>query len=173
VADSAVDPLAEDFNPDNLPAYPERYVYNNQERFLAAYQGCGNEAAAAHLVAMHPHTIELWKQNDVLGFTERLRWAFGYFCAQLESKALENALATKPGGNPLMLITLLNANLPAKYKPSTAFADETAAELMKKIRELSPRGTKTEDREKAIEDKGDKTVDEWIKSAPMSDEKGE
>ena len=39
--------------------------------------------------------------------------------------------------NPVLLITLLNANLPNKYRPTVVMADDTAKSVLTELRQLA------------------------------------
>ena len=52
------------------------------------------------------------------------------FRDELQNMALERVRAQKPGDNPSLLITLLAANWPSKYRPNSIADDGTAKEVM-------------------------------------------
>ena len=39
--------------------------------------------------------------------------------------------------NPVLLITLLNANLPMKYRPTVVMADDTAKSVLSELRQIA------------------------------------
>ena len=56
--------------------------------------------------------------------------------------ALERVRAQKPSDSPILLITLLNANLPEKYRPNVVVSDDTTAkQLLAKLGEGAKRAT--------------------------------
>ena len=52
------------------------------------------------------------------------------FRDELQNMALERVRAQKPGDNPSLLITLLAANWPDKYRPNAIASNDTAKEVM-------------------------------------------
>jgi|OM-RGC.v1.023253147 hypothetical protein len=132
-----IDTLAEDFNPNQLPRYPERYVYDNQEAFLTAYATCGNEAGSCKEASVSQRSIRAWKQGNVLQFNERIGMAFARFCHVLENKALSLVKDLSVTNSPLLLITLLNANMPHKYRPNVVVVDDTAKETLAALKDIA------------------------------------
>ena len=59
------------------------------------------------------------------------------FCENLEQLALERVKMQDAKSNPVLLITLLNANLPMKYRPTVVMADDTAKSVLSELRELA------------------------------------
>ena len=59
------------------------------------------------------------------------------FCEHLEQLALERVKMQDAKSNPVLLITLLNANLPMKYRPTVVMADDTAKSVLSELRELA------------------------------------
>ena len=47
--------------------------------------------------------------------------------------------------NPVLLIALLNANLPEKYRPTVVMNDDTAKSVMSELRKLAKETEKTPD----------------------------
>jgi len=61
------------------------------------------------------------------------------FSDRLEAIAHNRVELQKPNDNPLLLITLLNANRPEKYQPSAPPVDETAKSVLAALQELGAR----------------------------------
>ena len=59
------------------------------------------------------------------------------FCENLEQLALARVKMQDAKSNPVLLITLLNANLPMKYRPTVVMADDTAKSVLSELRELA------------------------------------
>ena len=51
----------------------------------------------------------------------------------------------KPGANPTLLICLLNATLPSKYRVQTALDPATARDTLSELRQLASSGAAAED----------------------------
>ena len=59
------------------------------------------------------------------------------FCEGLEQLALERVKMQDAKSNPVLLITLLNANLPMKYRPTVVMADDTAKSVLSELRQIA------------------------------------
>ena len=98
----------------------------NQNAFLAAYIVAGAIKASAEAVRVGRHTVSKWVQNDTYGFRARFHEAQDDFRESLQDMAVDRIRQQKPGDNPVLLITLLNAHWPEKYKRSGFVADNSA-----------------------------------------------
>jgi|TARA_Y100000310_G_C20421229_1_gene686779 hypothetical protein len=78
-----------------------------------------------------------WQKENYFGFMERLEEADFQFCESLEQLALERVKMQDAKSNPILLITLLNANLPMKYRPTVVMNDDTAKDVLRELRTLS------------------------------------
>ena len=78
-----------------------------------------------------------WQKTNEFGFIERLEEADLMFCEGLEQLALERVKMQDAKANPVLLITLLNANLPNKYRPTVVMNDDAAKDVLKELRSLS------------------------------------
>ena len=112
-------------------------MIERQGRFLEGYRKRGNVQDGLERAQVARRTYHEWRQFDVEGFRDRLREAYDEFCDSLEAGAHDLALATKPGGNPLMYITLLNANLPEKYRQKGPSENMDARALLEQIKVLA------------------------------------
>ena len=108
-------------------------TWTKQQRFLAAYSERGVATFAARAAGIHLSTPYDWRERDVMGFKARWELARQAFTDALEEKAAEYSLSLKPGQNPTMLLGLLNANLPSKWKRN-ATEDDPAREIMVDLR---------------------------------------
>ena len=79
----------------------------------------------------------MWIKKDYLEFAERYEEADTAFCENLEQLALERVKMQDAKSNPVLLITLLNANLPNKYRPTVVMADDTAKSVLTELRQLA------------------------------------
>ena len=113
--------------PNTLDAV-DKNTWEDQNRFLAAFALCRQKATAARAVGIGRSTVYWWEGKDHLGFKDRLREADEVFTDDLENLALNRVRAQKPSDTPVLLITLLNANLPDKYRPNSVAPSETMTE---------------------------------------------
>ncbi|MAH45272.1 hypothetical protein CMI37_05560 [Candidatus Pacearchaeota archaeon] len=130
----------------------------NQNAFLAAYIVAGSIKASAEAVRVGRHTVSKWVQNDTYGFRARFNEAQEDFRESLQDMAVDRIKLQKPGDNPVLLITLLNAHWPEKYKRSGFVADNSAKEIMgewkrwvKETRK-DPKKDEGNDRDNALEE---------------------
>jgi hypothetical protein len=115
----------------------QKATHETQERFLAGYATGGTTSKG--LRAAQPlsrRTVENWRQHDYMGFRARQTMAFRAFCDGLEDKAMELVGDLKVTNSPLLLLALLNANLPEKYRTGAIMSDDTAKDLLASIKEL-------------------------------------
>ena len=114
-----------------------RKVLKEQDRFLELYEKSRAKGTSAKGVGVVRETVRLWEKKDILGFKKRLEEADEKFCDTLEQKALALIDDMSVTNSPLLLITLLNANLPHKYRPNVIVPDETAKDMLQELRKLS------------------------------------
>ena len=121
-------------SPNNLDTVDKR-TWEDQDRFLAAFAKCRTKSTSARLAGIGRSTVYWWEGKDHLGFKDRLREAGEAFCDMLENKARDLAMELKAGQNPLILITLLNANLPDKYRPNSVVPSETMTDVLRAMKQ--------------------------------------
>jgi len=78
-----------------------------------------------------------WISVNSYGFADRIEEADIQFCENLEQLALERVKLQDAKSNPVLLITLLNANLPNKYRPTVVVSDDTAKNVLSELRKLA------------------------------------
>ena len=128
-----------------------RKVLKEQDRFLELYEKSRAKGTSAKGVGVVRETVRLWEKKDILGFKKRLEEADEKFCDTLEQKALALIDDMSVTNSPLLLITLLNANLPHKYRPNVIVPDETAKDMLEELRKLS-KGQKDKVKQSTEED---------------------
>ena len=101
-----------------------------QDAFLAAYSIAGSVRAAALAIDVPIGTAKYWIVQDTLGFKEKYKDAKEMFREYLQDLAVDRVQNQKPGDNPVLLITLLNAHWPEKYRRDAYHADNSAKEVM-------------------------------------------
>jgi|TARA_R100001594_G_scaffold136768_1_gene179323 hypothetical protein len=101
-----------------------------QDLFLRMYEKIGVITRTCESVGLHKDTVRVWKTNDIQGFRQRFLDAHMTFTESLEELAYDRVKQQKPSDNPTLLIALLNANHPDKYRPQSGATDEAARDLM-------------------------------------------
>lgn len=118
---------------------------SHQIAFLSAYGEHGTMNKASEQIGVNIATPHRWRKNNHFAFRDRLAMAHAKFCDSLEDKALELARGLKPGQNSLILVTLLNANLPDKYRPNAVAPSETMTETLKAMKQATREFKRLED----------------------------
>ena len=141
----------------------QRKTYRRQDKFLKVYEETRSRSVSASYAGVSPSTISKWLREDYLEFKQRYDEADTAFCEGLEQLALERVKMQDSKSNPVLLITLLNANLPEKYRPTAVMTDDTAKDVLTQLRKLAketpPSKSKEEKEESALEQ-----VDKILKS---------
>ena len=142
---------------DSLTIRQQR-SYIRQERFLEGYAAGGTKAAGvrALLLELEPvkdpwQLVKRWVLEDVIGFRDRFDTAQQKYNSLLEDKLHELIDGLKPGQNPLLLITALNANIPEKYRPNVIVVDERPKELLNEVKNLVKAQKKDAPKEEEIQ----------------------
>lgn len=116
--------------------------WKRQQDVLEAFEALGNLTAACEAAGVSRRTADHWRLKDSLGFAGRLEFAKGGFGDRLESLAWNLVKKMKPGSNPTLLICLLNATLPMKYRPAVQVDPTTARDTLAELRELASAGSR-------------------------------
>ena len=130
-------PEYEPTEPPNSLDTVDKSTWKDQDRFLIAFSKCRQKATAARAVGIGRSTIYWWEGKDHLGFKDRLKEADEVFLNDLENLALDRVRQQQPGHNPTLLITLLNANLPDKYRPNSVAPSETMTETLQAMKKAT------------------------------------
>jgi hypothetical protein len=105
-------------------------VVKRKAKFLEAYEEYGTVRQACILTNIARNTFAGWQARD-FDFAKEMdlrRQAFG---EKLEGIALERVQNPGQGkGGDILLLGLLNANLPSKYRPQFAMSEDTAKDLI-------------------------------------------
>ena len=78
--------------------------------------------------------IYTWLSDDLYGFREKFELAKHEFREMLQDLAVNRVIEQKVSDNPTLLIALLNAHWPEKYRPQISDIDETAKATMDEMR---------------------------------------
>ena len=108
-----------------------------QSKFLKCYTETRSKSVSASYSGVTYRTVSKWEKDNRFGFAERLEEADFEFCENLEQLALERVKMQDAKSNPVLLITLLNANLPMKYRPTVVMADDTAKSVLSELRQIA------------------------------------
>ena len=128
---------------EKVPSALDARILGQQGRFLEQYARTRTKTTAARYAGIHRTTVRLWEVNDTLGFRAKLAAASEVFTDSLEQFAVETAFQMKPNGSPILLLSLLNANLPEKYRSGMAERDDTVKNVLAELKQISMRQQKT------------------------------
>ena len=141
-SDTAVNGLAEelagvDIDYATLPTAKKKQA-GNQQAFLSAYAYCGTQTKAAEAAGLSRDVVTLWKQDDALGFNARFSKAVEAFADELENIAMDR-IRNPEGrlGSDILLITMLNAHKPEKYRTGIVVVDEVPKAVAAKLAKMA------------------------------------
>jgi hypothetical protein len=115
----------------------KRKTYRKQSKFLRCYSETRSKSVSASYAGISLSSVSNWIRDNYLEFEDRYEEADLAFCEGLEQLALERVRLQDAKSNPVLLIALLNANLPTKYKQSSVPVDETAKGILSELRKLA------------------------------------
>ena len=134
----------------------------DQQRFLDAYADQGSLLSARRVTGITRWRYRQWVIEDP-GFTQRVDDAKADFGESLEGLALDRVRnPDKNRGSDVLLMGLLNANLPHKYRPAQAMDTDAAKELIVEWRKAAKQAKATV----RSEERGSEGGDEEL-SAPI------
>ena len=111
-----------------------------QDRFLEKYTELGRINHSAAATGIHVDTHGDWVRENVGGYRKRWEAAQQAWREALEKRAL--ARIDDPQGNrgsDVLLLAMLNAAWPDKYRPGVIVADDTAKDLLAELRKRGRR----------------------------------
>jgi len=120
----------------------------NQYAFLQSYAINGTITNSAKIVGITPQAVHLWKEQDALGFNARFLKAVEAFADGLEDIAM--ARIKEPQGNrgsDVLLLAMLNAHKPEKYRTGIVVVDETPKAVAAKLAKMAQEDKETRDQE--------------------------
>ena len=120
----------------------DAHVASNQDYFLEKFAEVGNVTEACALSNLSVEATRLWERNDVQGFASRLAHARRQYAEFLESLARKRVVAPSFNGrigSDVLLLGLLNANWPEKYRPNITVTHELGTRVVETLRELQAR----------------------------------
>ena len=105
-------------------------VAKRKEIFLKAYEEHGTIKVACDIAGIVRATYRRWHSED-FDFVRQYDLMKASFAESLEAIALDRVRNPDKGkGSDVLLLGLLNANLPAKYRPQIAVNEDSAKELI-------------------------------------------
>ena len=122
---------------------------SNKERrqalFLKACEEWGTVGAACATASVPRDTYYGWIKERGK-FSNDMDLARQNFAEQIEELALQRIRnPDKNRGSDVLLIALLNANMPAKYRPQSVMSEDSAKELIMEWRKVAKDGKKDEE----------------------------
>ena len=123
-----------------------------KKKFLDSFEACGTIRGACNIVGVARPTYHRWVVEDA-DFAKEFDQRRVAFAESLEELALDRVRnPDKNRGSDLLLIGLLNANMPAKYRPQVAMSEDSAKDLIIEWRKASREVVKAASSEKPGED---------------------
>jgi hypothetical protein len=102
----------------------------SRRKFLRVFEECGTMSGACRATRIATSNVKYWIANDP-EFAEEFHTARVAFAEMLEGLALERVRnPDKNRGSDVLLLGLLNANLPSKYRPQFAMSEDSAKDLI-------------------------------------------
>ena len=120
----------------------EKETKEKQETFLSIYSQGASVASAAKGANTTRQTVKRWVDSDKNGFRDRYESAQNDFKDSLIERAMNRLNEQKANDSPLLLITMLNAYIPERFRPNTLATEEVAKDTIKELRALSQKAFK-------------------------------
>ena len=121
----------------------EQETKQKQEIFLSIYSKGASIASAAKGAGTSRQTVKRWVDGDLFGFREVYENAQSDFKDSLIERAMSRLNEQKASDSPLLLITMLNAYIPERFRPNTLATEEVAKDTIKELRALSQKAFKS------------------------------
>ena len=117
----------------------EKETKEKQETFLSVYREGASVASAAKAANTTRQSVKRWVDADKNGFRDLYENAQNDFKDSLIERAMARLNEQKANDSPLLLITMLNAYIPERFRPNTIATEEVAKDTIKELRALSQR----------------------------------
>lgn len=115
-------------------------VLMHQTGFLAHFSELGTILKASAASGINRITYQRWTTDDKYGFNARMQAARGNFLERLEDIAFHRILhpdgRNRTGGD-ILVITMLNAHAPEKYRTGIVVVDETPKAVAAKLAKMA------------------------------------
>ena len=101
-----------------------------QASFLRAYRKIGTHSGAFRVAKISKDTYNKWMKTepDFMREVSEARQAFGEYLEEIALERVKNP--DKNRGSDVLLLGLLNANLPQKFRPQFAMGEDSAKDLI-------------------------------------------
>ena len=129
--------------------WPTKKMIAHQDAFLAAFILLGSVRAAGEAVGISREAVSRWNRNNVHGFRERYASAREDFVESLQDLAVSRVKEQKPGDNPVLLIALLNAHWPEKYRRTGYAVEGSGKEMIEAWKKWEKENKKSRTRERS------------------------
>jgi len=130
-------PPTDDHTPPPNLSPSDTIRWHEQEAIIAIIPSVGSLTTAATLAGVSWRTAYRWMEHDALGFKARMQDAWRAFGESIQAKALARIdNPDKNRGSDLLVITLLNAYLPERYKQQLVVTDTSSRYLLVEMREM-------------------------------------
>ena len=118
-------------------SYRDKEAKKRQESFLVVYSKGASIRSAAKAAGTTRWSVKRWIDGDKFGFKDRFESAQSDFKDSLIERAMNRLEEQKASDSPLLLITMLNAYIPEKFRPTTASTEEVAKDTIRELRTLA------------------------------------
>ena len=121
--------------PPDKVGLSEKHQWEKQERFLLAFRECGTVLHAALRADIGRTMVYNWNETDAQGFKER--WDHARHAYREKWEALMDERLADPQGNrgsDILLMFKLKALYPERYRETITLVDDTAKDLLKRLR---------------------------------------
>ena len=123
----------------------QQKTWRHQVATLEAYAVTGEFSSATAIAGCHRTNVNYWRNHDTMGFRACLADAHDRFSDRLEAIAHNRVELQKANDNPGLLMFLLNANRPEKYRPAATPVDETVKSVLATLQALGAQSLATRD----------------------------
>lgn len=118
--------------------YGQKVTVARQDAFLQAFADVGSIRSAAPGAGITRQAVHNWIKDDQYHFRSRFEQAILQFREQLQDLAVERVKVQKPNDNPVLLIAMLNAHWPEKYRRDTVvIGSDSSKEMLAELRKLT------------------------------------
>tara|TARA_R100000306_G_C4252312_1_gene81052 strand:- start:8 stop:484 length:477 start_codon:yes stop_codon:yes gene_type:complete len=113
---------------------PKEETVAVQDAFIAAYGECGTVRTACTGAQVSRSTVYRWIDDNLYGFKDKYHAAQEVFKEYLQDLAVERVKGQGPKDNPVLLITMMNAFIPEKFRRDSQGADSISKEIMAELK---------------------------------------
>lgn len=131
--------------------HSEKTILWQQETFLKTFAEGASVRSSARIASISRNTLAKWVETDKNGFAKLYDQAQADFKDGLIETAMARIKEQSPKDSPLLLITMLNAYIPERFRPNTIATEEVAKETISELRKLSKQAFEAHPREKEEE----------------------